>query len=153
MRLTILALTLALFVNTSACSRIAAQSCADEGVPYQYRVEATGESYYAVLMPASATDMGQEFTMLEDTYRVRDMDDFRTGDPSSRPVKFVSSGADVSSEELGVSRSAVREELDPSRGLRKFSHEGKTYTLVSCAGIFSERFRSDFPRLFAGPDG
>ena len=153
MRLTILPLALVVVVNASACSRMAAQNYANEGIPYQYRVEVSGESYYAVLLRASATDLSQNFIVLEDTYRVRDMDDFRTGDPSASLATFVRSGEDVSSEELGVSLSAVREELDPSRGLRKFSHEGKTYTLVSCAGIFSERFRSDFPRLFAGSDG
>ena len=124
--------------------------CDPTALPYQYRVVAGEDRYFATLLPMGAGNDQRDFFMSQEVSPLRS--EKVLGDhPTGQVVTFERRNDALVAEELGLSFNDDEIRTVAARspaGVTHFEHEGATYTLWSCEGILSDRFRRSFPAIF-----
>jgi hypothetical protein len=132
------------------------KTCDISLLPYQYEVRSDNSHYFATLIPIEFKGNTQTFFLSENPRPLTNTKSLLGGDPAGWVVTFERTSKGVSVHELGLSliinQQANKNNSDSSADemdeILKFDTSGEQYSLVSCDGIFSKKFKSDFPNLF-----
>jgi hypothetical protein len=138
----IIAVLLCAFV--AACSSASTLICNPALLPYQYEARGENDEYFATLIPLESKAKEQVFFLSESDTPLTDRGPLQGGDPAGFIVRFERTETGVSASELGLSIPAAEQ----SKEVTHFQVQGIDFSLVSCDGIFSDKFKSDFPHLF-----
>lgn len=129
--------------------------CINAAVPYQYRVESGGDYYFATFLPLNPGQGTPEFFVSATSELLTNLNELQGGDPIGQTVTFEREGNYLIARQLGVSlklssdsHSAKPSSSSSSHGIERFVGKGATYTLASCDGILSDKFKQEFPILF-----
>jgi hypothetical protein len=129
--------------------------CINDAVPYQYRVESGEDYYFATFLPLVPGEGTPEFFVSATSELLTDLKELQGGDPTGQAVTFKREGNYLVARQLGISLklSSVPDSERPSsssssHGIERFVGKGATYTLASCDGILSDKFKKEFPILF-----
>lgn len=129
--------------------------CINAAVPYQYRVESGEDHYFATFLPLAPGEGTPEFFVSATSELLTDLKELQGGDPIGQTVKFERKGNYLIARQLSVSLklASVPDSEKPSsssssHGIERFVGKGATYTLASCDGILSDKFKQEFPILF-----
>src|SRR3546814_13249447 len=103
--------------------------------------EARGENdrYFATLIPLESNVDEQTFFLSQSGAALTDEEPLQGGDPAGFIVRFERTKTGVSASQLGLSISAT----EHSKEVTRFQARGREFSLVSCDGIFSNKFKSD----------
>lgn len=140
----------------AACGPTNADVCNQSLLPYQYEVRSENDHYFATLIPIESKDHTQTFFLSESSRPLTSQDTIRGGDPTGRIVTFEQTDKGLRASQLGLwhPKNALDKDSGPTTSsedpeeVKRFENVGARFSLVSCDGIFSKRFKSDFPQLF-----
>lgn len=140
----------------AACAPSRPETCDSSLLPYQYEARTDDDHYYATLIPIESGKDTQTFFWSESSGPIFDVRVLRGGDPTGRIVMFrktssgiVSTGLNIVTLEEDNVKDWVSEASGTSyREVTQFKSARTKYTLVSCDGVFSKRFMSEFAQLF-----
>lgn len=152
---------LAIMIAIHLCALVAAcgpntpNVCDRSLLPYQYEVRSENDHYFATLIPIESKGNIQTFFLSETLRPLTDSKPLLGGDPAGGVVTFERTEKGVNASQLGLSITAnelSHERPSTSSGksseVIRFETGGVEFSLASCDGIFSQRFKSDFPQLF-----
>lgn len=128
----------------TACSPASWPVCNPWLLPYQYEARFENDRYFATLIPLESKTKEQTFFLSMSGTPLTDERSLQGGDPAGSIVKFERTATGVNASELGLSIPAMA----ASKEVTHFQAWGGEFALVSCNGIFSDKFKSDFPHLF-----
>jgi hypothetical protein len=126
------------------------RDCDTSLLPYQYEARTDEKLYFATLIPIKSKGNNQSFFLSETTHPMTDLKPIIGGDPTGWVVDFDQTISGIKSTQLGVSMpsSISTNRISLSDEITSFKAGNVKYSLVSCDGIFSHRFKSDFSHLF-----
>ena len=128
----------------AACSPASTPICNPALLPYQYEARGENDQYFATLIPLGSKAKEQTFFLSQSGTPLIDEGPLQGGDPAGFIVRFERTETGVSASELGLSIPATEQ----SKEVTHFQARGRDFSLVSCDGIFSDKFKSEFPHLF-----
>lgn len=140
----------------AACGPTASVVCDRSLLPYQYEVRSENDHYFATLIPIESMDNTQTFFLSESSRPLTDRKTIQGGDPAGKIVTFEQTERGVRVSQLGLflaangldKGSASATSSESPEEINRFETMGARFSLVSCDGIFSKKFKSDFPQLF-----
>ncbi|MDX1985001.1 MAG: hypothetical protein SFV51_32315 [Bryobacteraceae bacterium] len=128
----------------AACSLPSTPICNPALLPFQYEVRSNNDRYFATLIPLESKAKKQTFFLSQSVTPLTDAGPLQGGDPAGFIVIFERTETGVSASELELFIPAAQQ----SREVTRFQARGRDFSLASCDGIFSDKFKSDFPHLF-----
>lgn len=128
----------------AGCRAASTLICNPALLPYQYEVRGENDQYFAAFIPFGSKAKEQTFFLSVSDTPLFDEEHLQFGDALGTMVRFERTETGVSASKLGLSIPATEQ----SKEVTHFQALGTDFSLVSCDGIFSDKFKSDFPHLF-----